>query len=78
MICTSKRPDMRRQDRKERAKAFNHESASAAKLRHRVDRANKPRKPKKAKAKTPVSPLDHIHPRHKREWMRAHPEAEAA
>lgn len=79
MIQTSKRPDERRQDRAERRKAFNHDSAAAGALRHRNDRQDKPRRPKpKAFVKKPYDPIDHVHPFAKREWMRAHRDQLAA
>lgn len=61
----------RAQDRQERALAPNHDSAAMAKHRHRLDRMGKPRRPKAGKVKRPVDPLDHIHPRWKRETLRA-------
>lgn len=54
MIQTSMRPDRRRQDREERRKAWNHQSAAAAAHRHKLDRQGKPRRPKKAGMRSPV------------------------
>jgi len=79
MIQISKRPDERRQDREERRLAFNHESAAGAAHRHRIDRKTKPRRSKKPQfVKKPYDLIDHIHPRHKREWMKAHSMSAAA
>lgn len=47
-------------------------SAAMAAARHRIDRMGKPRRLKVERKPLPLSPLDHIHPRHRREWMRAH------
>lgn len=61
----------RRELKKQRtAKVFDG-SAKAAKERHRIDRSGKPRKPQVARKLVAATPFDHIHPRHKREAMRA-------
>jgi len=63
-----KRPEQRREFKA--TPAFDHGSAAAAVLRHKAARKGKPRRPRKAFEKRPYDPLDHVHPRHKREWLR--------
>ncbi|MER8616008.1 hypothetical protein NKG99_04005 [Mesorhizobium sp. M1409] len=62
------RGEARRFDRKERSIAFDHESAAGAKHRHRAARKGRPRTPKKAPKTRPYNPIDHVHPRHMRQF----------
>lgn len=51
---------------------FDHGSASAAAMRHKASKNGKPRRPKPpAFVKKPYDPIDHVHPRSKREALRA-------
>ena len=61
---------------KRRAQLFDG-SATAAEARHAIDTKGRKRKPKAAPVKRAYDPLDHVHPRRKRSWLRAHPEVRA-
>lgn len=62
------RPEKRREFKA--APSFDHGSAAAAVLRHKAARKGKKRVARQPFKKIPHDSLDHVHPRHKREWLR--------
>ena len=73
-VTGSPGPSFARAEKRREYKAtttFNHGSAKAAAMRHREARKGKPRVVRKAFTPKPHDPVDHVHPRHKREWMRS-------
>lgn len=62
-----------RSEERRRFKAYpdtNHYGAASAALRHEAARKGKKRIARPTFKKVPHDPVDHVHPRHKREWLR--------